>query len=184
MKKLIAANVQRVILIAGLLILAGINSKWLERAINNENKVMTAASQSGESTVADADKVQGVPVDVESESSVQSTEVALWEIPEEAYDVISADHEAIGKWAELKITKESLVATTEEQFERFCHDRVEGSGYNWYTIACSDGTGIQFNGCFTGAATYGIIDKDGCIEDVLGYITLGDDGYEYSDAAE
>lgn len=35
MKKLIAANVQRVILIAGLLILAGINSKWLERAINN-----------------------------------------------------------------------------------------------------------------------------------------------------
>lgn len=119
-----------------------------------------------------------------SESSVQSTEVALWEIPEETYDVISADHEAIGKWAELKITKESLVATTEEQFERFCHDRVEESGYNWYTIACSDGTGIQFNGCFTGAATYGIIDKDGCIEDVLGYITLGDDGYEYSDAAE
>ena len=93
MKKLIAANVQRVILIAGLLILAGINSKWLERAINNENKVMTAASQSGESAVADADKVQGVPVDAESESSVQSIEVALWEIPEEAYDVISADHE-------------------------------------------------------------------------------------------
>ena len=61
---------------------------------------------------------------------------------------------------------------------------MEESGYNWYTIACSDGTGIQFNGCFTGAATYGIIVKDGCIEDVLGYITLGDDGYEYSDAAE
>lgn len=184
MKKLIAANVQRVILIAGLLILAGINSKWLERAINNENKVMTAASQSSESTVVDADKVHGVLADSESESSVQSTEVALLEAPEETYDIISADHEVIGKWAELKITKESLVATTEEQFERFCHDRVEESGYNWYTIACSDGTGIQFNGCFTGAATYGIIDKDGCIEDVLGYITLGDDGYEYSDAAE
>lgn len=125
----------------------------------------------------DARQTEQVAYEASKAESLQS-------IPEEVFNVTSADGEKLGEWAELSIPKSALKETTAEQFAAFCKERVEGGGYNWYTVACDDGTGIQFNGCFTGSATYGKIDNEGCVVETLGYITLGANGYEYKGAAE
>lgn len=86
------------------------------------------------------------------------------------------------KWAEVVVEKELLKATTNEEFAEFCNEVVKDSGYNWVTISCGDGTGIQFQGSLSYLATYGTIDNEGCIEDMIGNIMLGSDGvYGYTE---
>ena len=86
------------------------------------------------------------------------------------------------KWAEVVVDKELLKATTNEEFAEFCNEVVKDSGYNWVTISCGDGTGIQFQGSLSYLATYGTIDNEGCIEDMIGNIMLGSDGvYGYTE---
>jgi len=90
--------------------------------------------------------------------------------------------EVIGTWAEIVVAKELLQATTMEEFVEFCNEVVEDSGYNWVTISCDDGTGIQFQGAMTMVATYGTLDNEGCIVDAIGTIMIQDDGtYSYSE---
>lgn len=86
------------------------------------------------------------------------------------------------KWLRVDITKAALTNTTEPEFREFCEEVVSPCGYGWVTIICGDGTGIQFAGSFAGAAEYGKIDRDGQMEEPLGYITLTDKGYSYLDA--
>lgn len=87
------------------------------------------------------------------------------------------------KWAEIVVDKELLKATTNEEFAEFCNEVVKDSGYNWVTISCGDGTGIQFQGSLSYMATYGTIDNEGCIEDMIGTIMLGSDGaYSYTES--
>lgn len=87
------------------------------------------------------------------------------------------------KWAEIVVDKELLKATTNEEFAEFCNEVVKDSGYNWVTISCGDGTGIQFQGSLSYLATYGTIDNEGCIEDMIGTIMLGSDGvYSYTES--
>lgn len=86
------------------------------------------------------------------------------------------------KWLRVDITKAALTNTTEPEFREFCEEVVSPCSYGWVTIICGDGTGIQFAGSFAGAAEYGKIDRDGQMEEPLGYITLTDKGYSYLDA--
>lgn len=86
------------------------------------------------------------------------------------------------KWAEVVVDKELLKATTNEEFAEFCNEVVKDSGYNWVTISCGDGTGIQFQGSLSYLATYGTLDNEGCIVDAIGTIMLQEDGtYKYSE---
>ena len=63
-----------------------------------------------------------------------------------------------------------------------CNEVVKDSGYNWVTISCGDGTGIQFQGSLSYLATYGTLDNEGCIVDAIGTIMLQEDGtYKYSE---
>lgn len=90
--------------------------------------------------------------------------------------------EKIGEWAEVVVAKELLEATTDEEFAEFCNEVVKDSGYNWVTISCGDGTGIQFQGSISSVATYGKIDTDGCIEESIGTIMVQEDGtYSYTE---
>lgn len=90
--------------------------------------------------------------------------------------------EVIGEWAQIVVDKELLKATTMEEFVEFCNEVVDESGYNWFTISCGDGTGIQFAGSMSYVATYGTLDNEGCIVDDIGTIMLESDGsYSYSE---
>lgn len=90
--------------------------------------------------------------------------------------------EVIGEWAEIVVAKELLQATSMEEFVEFCNEVVDESGYNWVTITCDDGTGIQFQGSVSMVATYGTLDNEGCIVDAIGTIMLQEDGtYSYSE---
>ena len=89
--------------------------------------------------------------------------------------------EKIGEWAEIQIRKEILKGITQEQFAEFCNEVVKDSGYNWFTISCEDGTGIQFAGSIPYVSTYGNLDNEGCITETIGIIMLEADGtYSYT----
>lgn len=91
-------------------------------------------------------------------------------------------NEKLGEWAEIKISKSVLEAITQEQFSEFCNDIVNESGYNWFTISCEDGTGIQFAGSIPYVSTYGSLDNEGCIAESMGTIMVQEDGkYIYTE---
>lgn len=103
-------------------------------------------------------------------------------------DIIVADvmngtnTEKLGERAEIRVSKEVLKEVTQEQFAEFCNEVVKDSGYNWFTISCEDGTGIQFAGSVSYVSTYGTLDNDGCIEDPIGTIMVQEGGtYSYSE---
>lgn len=94
-----------------------------------------------------------------------------------------AKTEKIGEWAEIQIRKETLKGITQEQFTEFCNEVVKDSGYNWFTISCEDGTGIQFAGSISYVSTYGNLDYEGCIAESIGTIVVQEDGrYSYTEA--
>lgn len=89
--------------------------------------------------------------------------------------------EKIGEWAEVVVGKDLLKSVTNEEYAEFCNQVVKDSGYNWITISCGDGTGIQFQGSISYVATYGKINTDGCIDTAIGTIMLqGDGSYSYT----
>lgn len=90
--------------------------------------------------------------------------------------------EVIGKRAYIIMPKEVLQEITEEEYATFVETSVDGSGYNWFSIICDDGTGINFAGSFSAFGTYGELDNEGCITKALGYITLTETGYLYESA--
>ena len=91
-------------------------------------------------------------------------------------------NEKLGEWAEIQISKEILEEITQEQFSEFCNDVVNESGYNWFTISCEDGTGIQFAGSIPYVSTYGSLDNEGCIAESMGTIMVQEDGkYIYTE---
>lgn len=90
--------------------------------------------------------------------------------------------EKLGEWAEIQISKAVLEEITQEQFSEFCNDIVNESGYNWFTISCEDGTGIQFAGSIPYVSTYGSLDNEGCIAESMGTIMVQEDGkYIYTE---
>lgn len=85
------------------------------------------------------------------------------------------------RWLQVDVPKRILKETTEWEFHEFCETVVKDSGYNWVTIMCGDGTGVQFIGSFAGAAEYGKVDENGKIDEPLGYISLKNGVYSYID---
>lgn len=87
--------------------------------------------------------------------------------------------EAIGQRAYIVLPKSALLEITAEGYAQFVNSVVKDSGYNWFTIVCDDGTGINFAGSLSSFATYGEIDSEGSITNPIGYISLTEDGYVY-----
>lgn len=90
--------------------------------------------------------------------------------------------ERIGTRAYVKVSKDDLKTITNEQYTTFVDTVVKDSGYNWFTIFCDDGTGICFAGSIGFFAEYGILDEEGSITEVIGYITISEEGYTYEEA--
>lgn len=90
--------------------------------------------------------------------------------------------EAIGQRAYIILTKSDLQEITAEGYSQFVSSVVKDSGYNWFSIICDDGTGINFAGSSSAFATYGKLDNEGGIIEPIGYITLTENGYTYENA--
>ena len=87
--------------------------------------------------------------------------------------------EVIGQRAYIIIPKDDLKNVTENEFSEFVNSNIKGKGYNWFTITCDDGMGINFAGDLSSFATYGKVDNEGSITEPIGYITLTENGYIY-----
>lgn len=169
----------------------------MEAAANKETETEGATEEQTEAEETEAEETE-----VKESESVPETEAEPEEetpaVSEEQEKAETAQAESINvlmtapvteheekndtKWAEIVVDKELLKATTNEEFAEFCNEVVKDSGYNWVTISCGDGTGIQFQGSLSYLATYGTIDTDGCIEEAAGMIVLQEDGtYKYSE---
>jgi hypothetical protein len=86
-------------------------------------------------------------------------------------DVMTGDgKKKIGEYGYVEITKKQLESITMEEYDEFCNERVDGSGYNWVTIVCDDGTGICFACATIEGATYCKLDYEMAIEESYGVI--------------
>ena len=159
----------------------------MEAAANKETETEGATEEQTE--VKESESVPETEAEPEEETPAVSEEQEKAETAQaESINVLMTapvtEHEEKNdtKWAEIVVDKELLKATTNEEFAEFCNEVVNDSGYNWVTISCGDGTGIQFQGSLSYLATYGTIDTDGCIEEAAGMIVLQEDGtYKYSE---
>lgn len=120
----------------------------------------------------------------EPEEAKPESSNPLMNVEVQIADVMNGTNsEKLGEWAEILIGKETLKEITQEQFAEFCNEIIKDSGYNWFTISCEDGTGIQFVGSVSYVSTYGNLDNEGRITEPIGTIMVQEDGsYNYKEA--
>lgn len=173
----------------------GMNAAMATETSQEETKVQETASEATteatETVTEETKQVETEPTETkqeettteaqEAQDQVTSTNILL-NAPVTVHDVKNGTKtEKIGEWAEVVVGKDLLKSVTNEEYAEFCDQVVKDSGYNWVTISCGDGTGIQFQGSISYIATYGKIDTDGCIDTAIGTIMLQGDGtYSYS----
>lgn len=83
--------------------------------------------------------------------------------------------EKIGTYGFVKAEKELAQQVSEQEYLDFCNDVVRDSGYNWFTVVFSDGTGITFTSSIPETGTYGVIDETYCIVQPIDYININSD---------
>lgn len=86
----------------------------------------------------------------------------------------------LGTYAYISVPKNILKTVTMEQFIEFTQNVVKDSGYNWFSIICDDGTGIQWAASLPQLATFGKMDSDKCVIETYGDITWDYDKETYS----
>lgn len=174
----------------------GMNAAMATETSQEETKVQERASEATteatETVTEETKQVETEPTETKQEETTTEAQEAtqdqvvstniLLNAPVTVHDVKNGTKtEKIGEWAEVVVGKDLLKSVTNEEYAEFCDQVVKDSGYNWVTISCGDGTGIQFQGSISYIATYGKIDTDGCIDTAIGTIMLQGDGtYSYS----
>lgn len=111
-----------------------------------------------------------------------STGNALLDAEVNVYPVTSGGGEQIGERAAVEVDKSAASALTAEEFAAFCEQRVDGSGYNWFTVDFGDGTGLVFTGCNTLIVNYCHLDDEGMAGEDIGWAVLRDGVYSYEAA--
>lgn len=86
----------------------------------------------------------------------------------------------LGNYAFISVPKNILKTVTMEQFTDFANTIVKDSGYNWFSIICDDGTGIQWAASLPQFATFGKMDSDKCVIETYGDINWDYDKETYS----
>ena len=90
--------------------------------------------------------------------------------------------EKLGEYAYITVPLETMKKVTMEQYDEFCDQKVQDSGYNWVTIDFGNGSGLQFQGSTPAVATYGTLDNEECIEESKGTVMMtGENTYEHSE---
>lgn len=87
--------------------------------------------------------------------------------------------ESLGERAYSRMDKKDIENVTQEQFAEFEENKVKDSGYLYFSIIFTDGTGIQWAGSDPGNAVYGKMDLEGRVTEPEGYIQIRDGKYSY-----
>lgn len=97
----------------------------------------------------------------------------------------SGSGDVIGEWGSVELSKSTLKETSQEDFKDFVENQVSKSGFDYFTIICSDGTGIVFPACNTEFAEYGELDDEGTMKKKQGSIEKNDNGnYVYAESQQ
>lgn len=147
---------------------------------DNSDVEKSKASDTENNSTPSEDTKASETITHDTKSSIPDLSDALSLAPVREAPIMNGfNTERIGTRGYIEITKEDLENITAEQYSNFVESVVKDSGYNWFTIFCDDDTGICFAGSFGFFAEYGKLDEDGSIIDVIGYISISDDGYIY-----
>lgn len=126
--------------------------------------------------------------DTESRENVLESEESETGTPLLDAEVIVCDvmngtkTEKLGEYAYITVPLETMKKVTMEQYDEFCDQKVQDSGYNWVTIDFGNGSGLQFQGSTPAVATYGTLDNEECIEESKGTVMMtGENTYEHSE---
>lgn len=161
----------------------GMNGKETQEETAEPVKETTNAPEETTKELESEPKETEPATDQETDAAEPENDNPLMKAELQVLDVSSGTGEKIGEWAEITVQKEIIKGVTQEQYAEFCESVVKDSGYNWVTISCGDGTGIQFAGSISYAATYGNLDNEGCITETIGTIMIQEDGtYSYTPA--
>lgn len=87
--------------------------------------------------------------------------------------------ESLGERAYSRMDKKDIENITQEQYAEFEENKVKDSGYLYFSIIFTDGTGIQWTGSDPGNAVYGKMDLEGRVTEPEGYIQIRDGKYSY-----
>lgn len=93
------------------------------------------------------------------------------------YPVKSGSGEQIGTYAVVKLSNKQFEKLTPEYYAEYAKGTVDGSGYNWYTVANKNGKGAVWNGSDITTLTVGTIDADYCITETENVYTLSSGEY-------
>ena len=171
-----------VIVILG--IIGSVNREEVETANTpNVTESTEAVLRSAEQEIHTTEPETSQEAKTELEEAKPESDNPLMNAKIQIADVMNGTkNEKLGEWAEIQISKAVLEEITQEQFSEFCNDVVNESGYNWFTISCEDGTGIQFADSIPYVSTYGSLDNEGCIAESMGTIMVQEDGkYIYTE---
>ena len=119
--------------------------------------------------------------DSPKDSTQKSSNVLLKAELREADIMNGSGNAAIGTRAYIYVKKQELIDLTQDDFKEFIDKVVKDSEYNYVTIIAEDASkAILFPSSMVEAAQYGIVNVDGTLKTVFGYITLQSDGtYKY-----
>ncbi len=119
-------------------------------------------------------------VEVSEETSDNSEKNYLFTLKIHIEDVMNGTGDTkIGEYAYIEAEKTKFEELDDKYFIEFSEDFVEGSGYNWVLIKFDDGTGITYTASEIDILTYGKINSDGMVSDVMGYYLIKNDGVTY-----
>lgn len=89
--------------------------------------------------------------------------------------------EVIGQRAYINISADQLKEITSDSLVEFAENCVKNSGYNWVSIIADNGNGIFFSGSIIEIIEYGKMGNEGMLDETIGFLTLSDGVYTYSE---
>lgn len=149
-----------------------------ESATDSEKNDSKKAENENETAKNDTENQENVSESEESETGnpLLDTEVTVGDV------MNGTKTEKLGEYAYITVPLETMKKVTMEQYDEFCDQKVQDSGYNWVTIDFGNGSGLQFQGSTPAVATYGTLDNEECIEESKGTVMMtGENTYEHSE---
>lgn len=149
----------------------------MDTAMDDSDKEENESDDKEEPESEPEDEKEDAAEEKESESSnpLLAAEVVTGDV------MNGSGTDKLGEYAYVTVDLDTMKTVTMEQYDEFCDEIVEDSGYNWVSIDFGDGTGLQFAGSTPSLATYGTLDGEECIIEQKGNVMLtGDDTYEYT----
>lgn len=93
------------------------------------------------------------------------------------YALKSGSGTEIGKYAVVQLSNKDFEKLTPEYYCEFAKETVDGSGYNYFTIASKDGRGAVWSGSDVSVLTVGTLDADYMIAEAQTVYTLNGGAY-------